>query len=282
MIWASWQGYLNGQGWAFLPRKAFELRDDPEALRQLCHDRIADIGGVFRGKVESIDVLNEPMEHRDLMKVLGEDEIAEWFRRARQADPDATLVLNEAITFEWSAGAQNLVRLARRLDELGAPLDALGIQAHYGVSLTGIDDVYAALNRFAATGKKVQITEFDMPGHDRRLHADYLRDLVTIAFSHPAVTHFVQWGISDASHWRAPEKPGLWDENYRIKPAGEAYRDLVFGSFWTNTEGESDLNGAFEVRGFAGTYKITVVHGDQSREFTVELPVEGATKRVAF
>jgi len=276
MIWASWQGFLNGQGWAFLPRTIFDIRDKPDELRQASYARIKDVGTVFRGQVESIDVLNEPMEHRDLMKVLGEDEIAEWFKLARLTDPGATLVLNEAITFDWSSGADNLVRLAKRLDQLKAPVDALGIQAHYGVNLTGIDDVFIAINRFAATGKSVHITEFDMPGHDLQLHADYVRDFITIVFSHPSVTHFNQWGFSDDHHWRASEQAGLWDRDYNIKPAGEAYRDLVYRQFWTTTEGRSDSKGNYTTRGFAGTYKITVTQDGQAKEITMELPVDGA------
>ena len=281
LIWPSWQGYLTG-GWAYLPRNVFDLRNQPEKLRQTCYDHITDEVSALQGKVVSYDVINEPWANHDIMDKLGEREMAEWFRLARKADPKAKLILNEAITFDWGAGADNLMRIASDLDRQGAPLDALGIQAHYGSWLTPIESVYKSLDRFSSTGKTIEITEFDMEGRDRQLHADYLRDFMTIVFSHPAVTHFILWDFSDDNHWRKEVEPGLWDKDYRIKPAGEAYRDLVFRQFWSNAEGSTNANGVYRTRGFAGIYRIAVTHAGKTVEKTLDLPVTRAETTVTL
>jgi hypothetical protein len=85
-VWPSWKR---------LPAEAAALKDQPDQLRRLVAHRVTSAIGLTRGQVAEWDVVNEPYHNHDLMDVLGEDVIVEWFKLARQADPDIRLFINE-------------------------------------------------------------------------------------------------------------------------------------------------------------------------------------------
>ncbi len=277
IIWPSFHRWGTAQGWDFTPRRIYELRDDPDALRLECEERVTEQVSRLAGMgIESYDVVNEPFNNNDIMRVLGEEVMFDWYRKTRELDPDAILVLNEAAKLEAGAKIDNLIRLSELFDANDVPLDALGVQAHYGISLTSPVHAYETLERLAKTGKDIQISEFDMPGDDQELHADYLRDFMIIVFSHPSVTQFIQWGFTDAAHWRAKDLSGLWNADLEIKPAGEVYRELLFETFWTDESLETNASGVAFERGFLGDYLITIEHEGQVVEKRLSLTSSGS------
>jgi hypothetical protein len=48
-----------------------------------------------RGRFTDWDVINEPFAHRDLMEILGDEVMVEWFKAAREADPEVKLLIEE-------------------------------------------------------------------------------------------------------------------------------------------------------------------------------------------
>ncbi len=50
--------------------------------------------------------------------------------------------------------------------------------------------------------KHLTVTEYDLQTLDDQLHADHLRDMLTMAFSHPQMTGFVIWGFWENRHWK--------------------------------------------------------------------------------
>ena len=84
---------------------------------------------------------------------------------------------------------------ARFLLDSGAPITGLGMQGHFGASPTSMATVKRVLDRYAALGLSIRITEFDVNTADEALQADYTRDFLTMVFSHPAVTGFQMWGF---------------------------------------------------------------------------------------
>ena len=119
----------------------------------------------------------------------------------------------------------------------------------------------------------MMITEFDMETSDPALHADFTRDLMTLAFSHPSVEGFVFWGF-----WEGRQSiPGaaMYDENWTTKPAGEIYRDLVLGRWWTDDVALTNVDGELLTRAFLGDYVITARKNDLSASKTLNLGRDG-------
>lgn len=270
--------------WPMTPPRLRQLAHDPDALRAEVRDHIRDEAGALRGRLGEWDVVNEPYTHHDLLDVLGDAVMADWFREARQADPNARLFINDfgilsggGADTAHQAHYENTIRdLVRR----GAPFDGIGFQGHFGAVLTSPDKLLHLLDRYAVFGKSLQITEFDVTTDDEALQADYTRDLMTTVFSHPSFDGFVMWGFWEKAHWR-PQAAMLRTDG-SLKPNGHAYLDLVRGQWWTDVEGRTDAQGAFQTRGFLGDYEVAATHEGETKSTILTLPKEGTRAEIVL
>jgi GH35 family endo-1,4-beta-xylanase len=256
-------------GWNNLPAAIRDLRgtaqQDEIPARTLAH--IADIGGATRDLVQEWDVLNEPYTNHDLMDVFGPGIQVDWFKAARAAHPTAPLFLNDYSNHDAGLDAGHVAHFeatARYLREQGAPLGGLGLQAHIGGSPSPPPNVLAVLDRYAAFGLPVRFTEFDISTDDEELQADYTRDFLTLAYSHPTVVGVQLWGFWERAHWipRAAMFRADWSE----KPNARVWKSLVLDQWRTRAGGTTDAEGRWRGRGFHGEYVVTVEHGGRSYE----------------
>lgn len=264
-------------GWKNLPRSLKALESDPAKLRAAVKQHVRELVSEMKGKLIHWDVLNEPFDNHDLMDRFGNEVMVEWFKEARAVDPKALLFINDYAILSGGGGTtahrDHYEKTIRFLVERGTPFDAIGMQGHFGSALTAPEDMLQILDRFAKLGKRIWITEYDIDIPDEALAARFTHDFYTTLFSHPAVDGIVMWGFWDGSHWH--KNAPLYREDWSLKPAGQAYRDLVLGAFRTNVTGRSDAAGAFRTRAFLGSYEITVSAAGKSK--TVKLDVGQAT-----
>ncbi len=275
----------------FLPTDIAEelSQDNPDlaAIQQRLRERITEIMQYpgIRNEIKEWDVTNEPLHEGELYEALignlgytsRADILADWMRWAQEADSTTGLFLNEYDI--WTNNPfyrSEYKKLAEEILAQGAPLTGLGVQGHMGSTLTPIESLYAILEDLAITGLDLSITEYDAADiDDDSLSAAYLRDAMTIAFSHPSVTSFIMWGFWDGNHWLG-DAP-LFYEDWTPKPAYYEYVDLVFDQWWTDEAGKSDSEGQYAVRGFLGEYDINVVIGKDTVTQTATLTKEGTT-----
>jgi endo-1,4-beta-xylanase len=265
----------------FLPDDVTKLREDPAALRLRIRDHIRETMTAFRGRVALWDVLNEPVNNFEpwMKTALGPAVMGEWFETARESDPRAKLILNDYAML--SGGARNprrvdeLEEILRSLLENDVPIDGIGEQAHFDTTLIAPEKMLKTLDRFARLGLPIEITEFDIASSDDALRADYTRDFMLAAFSHPSITGITIWGFWAGNHWK-PEA-ALWNRDWSIRPNGQAFVDLVTKEWWTEASGKSTAAGVFETRGFLGEYEVHVRSGGVSRKVIVQLPANGLT-----
>lgn len=268
LVWPSWH---------FLPKDLQSLKDNPAALRKRVDDHITDEVSALKGRCVEWDVVNELYANHNLTDVLGKDALLEWYRLAHQADPGARLYINDYDTIE-SGRADNPHTYAYQEAILyllahGAPLSGAGIQSHFGWSLPSPTSVLNGLDRFGALGIDLEITEYDVDVTDEQLQADYTRDYMTLAFSHPSVTGFLSWGFWEGQHWK-PEA-AYFRKDWSIKPAGQAWIDLVTKKWWTKASGQTDAQGSYKTRGFFGEYVVTVSKGDKTKTMGYRLKRQG-------
>jgi endo-1,4-beta-xylanase len=167
------------------------------------------------------------------------------------------------------------LRIISDLIEAGAPLDGIGMQGHFGWYLTPPARVIEILDRFGATSKDLQITEFDVDVSDLQLQADYTRDFLTAVFSHPAIKGFLMWGFWEGRHWKP--QAAMYRRDWTPKPNADAFNDLVFHKWWTNADGYTDDGGQYTVRGFLGEYEVQVLYGETSITLPARLDSGGRT-----
>lgn len=269
--------------WEWMPDEAQQLQNDPGALQSLIEARIADVAGRtgIKGRLRDWDVLNEPAHLTDVAQVFagqagyptGEEIYAEWFKQAATVDPAAKLFINEYSVISSSGldlGIQDRYQeIIELIESNGGRIDGIGVQGHFGLPLTPPEVVYEILDQFAATGKELSITEYDAVGVPEDLAADYMRDLLTIAFSHPSMSSFLMWGFWDGAHWK--DDAPIFRTDWSLKPSGQAFFDLVFNTWWTQANTTTDVTGASTLRAFHGTHAINVSFEGTDVSTTVEL-----------
>ena len=224
----------------------------------------------LKGKMVEWDVLNEIVSNRHLEGKFvgtpgyptGRELYKEIFDKAKEEEPNATLFLNDFVTLSTQSGPNTELyeRLREFLSELidaGAPVEALGFQGHIGGFPNSIYDVQETLDNFYNEyGLPAKVTEFDLPDAvSEELAADYLRDFMTMIYSHPSMEGFLTWSFWDGATYINPGA-NLFRQDWSRTPAGDAYVDLLFNEWWT----EEDLqivNGTASADAYKGTYEIS-------------------------
>jgi GH35 family endo-1,4-beta-xylanase len=266
-------------GWSRMPSDVQKLADHPEALRNRVLDHVTDELDATRGQLVEWDVINEPYSNTDLQKILGDEEMAQWFKRAREVEPWAALYINDYSILTNGgmdkAHQEHYFNTIAKLIEWGAPLDGIGMQGHFGAHLTAPVTLWRILDRYTALGKQIQITEFDIDIDDEATQAAYTRDFMTAVFAHPSVSGFMMWGFWEGRHWKP--KAAMFRKDWSLKPNAEAFYDLVFREWWTDAAGRTSEAGVYKVRGFKGDYEVHVRRGDAVASTTASVDWKPAT-----
>jgi endo-1,4-beta-xylanase len=167
--------------------------------------------------IDYIEVVNEPLHdpprrrnESDLasgnyIEALGGDGTTGWdwivnaFRMAREYFPDAKLVLNEyGVTNSDEATASYLEII--RLLQAENLIDVVAVQAHSFSTTVDASVTKANLDRLAATGLPLMVTEMDIDGPSDEVQLSEYRRIFPTFWEHPSVIGITMWG------WR----PGMW------------------------------------------------------------------------
>jgi endo-1,4-beta-xylanase len=217
----------------------------PADLRIAVERHIRNAAGHFRGRVHAWDVVNEAVADdgqglRDTVfrQKLGDSYIADAFRAARAADPQARLFYNDYGGEGLSAKANRIYDLVRDLLAAGVPIDGVGLQMHISANNRPSDASIAAnMRRLADLGLTVHISEMDVrvnsvPGSQQtRLEAQRAayHDVVRICVLEPRCEAVTFWGFTDAHTWISGDSPLLFDTAYQPKPAYTGVLDALRG-----------------------------------------------------
>jgi endo-1,4-beta-xylanase len=187
-------------------------------------DHIRRLVGRYAGKVQSWDVVNEPIwpDHgkpgglRDgiWLKTLGERYIDIAFHAAHAADPKALLVVNEAGT-EGNTPLSHkrrecLLALIDRLKRDGVPVQAVGLECHFSTRPRWDPADFAQyLGELSRRGLKILISELDVndaaepseiAARDAAVASVY-HELLSTALRNPSVIAVLTWELSDKYSW---------------------------------------------------------------------------------
>lgn len=236
------------------PRWFFQGPDGQPAGRELALARlrqhIAAVVGHYKGRVKQWDVVNEAISDapgQELrpspwLRAIGEDYIAEAFRAAHAADPDALLSYND-YGIERRDKRRKALQLLKALIGQKVPVHAVGIQGHWRLETLDLMEVEEAIKEFAGLGLKVMITELDLSVLPARYQgADVARTERPNEEQRAAMNPYTQ-GLPDAVAQKQAER-------YRQAFAMFLRHQDVIGrvTFWGTDDGHSWLNN-FPVRG---------------------------------
>ncbi|MEM6333242.1 MAG: endo-1,4-beta-xylanase [Planctomycetota bacterium] len=257
--------------WGFTDYRA-EFDADRSTLEERLIAEAAERAEYFGDRVVDWDVINHTAgwyRNWAWRNRTGEPDFGvEWVKRLRKVVPEhVEFYFNEGNILSSNGDrADAYFEVTTAHLDGGAPIDGVGFMGHFKVdSKSGEFDTgpltpparqYEIMDRFANLGLDLKVTEFDVDaGTDEQLQADFLRDSMIVAFSHPSMKAFVMWGFWEAKHWRPAA--ALTRRDGSIKPAGQAYLDLVFDAWWTDEEVATSSEGTIEILAFYGDYTLT-------------------------
>jgi len=220
-----------------LPRWVSESVTTEDALLKLVTEHVSTIVGHYRGKIAKWDVANEVIDDaqgmRDTLfyRLSGTEFLSTAFRAAHEADADALLYLNDYSVEAINPKSNRLYELCKALLAQGVPLHGVGLQAHWDLDdLPSMSSVRKNIERFAALGLKVDITELDIrmkgaPTPERlRVQAEAYAALVRVVLDTEGSDSITVWGVDDGHSW-VPQWMSsygsalLLDGKYRAKQA---------------------------------------------------------------
>jgi endo-1,4-beta-xylanase len=206
-------------------------------LRVAFENHIRSVAEHFRGRVYAWDVVNEAVADdgsglRDTVfrQKLGDQYIADAFRIARQADPQALLFYNDYGGEGLNQKSNRIFELVQNLRAQGVPIDGVGLQMHITASNPpSTASVASNMQRLAAIGLSVNISEMDVRVRDLpaqtklETQRSVYRSIAAVCVAEPRCDGITFWGFTDAYSWIdaqfGADDPLLFDEQYGAKPA---------------------------------------------------------------
>jgi endo-1,4-beta-xylanase len=233
--------------------------------RKMLVDHIRTVGGRYKGKIHSWDVVNEaiwiPDNRPDGLRssspwfeMLGPGYIDLAFRTAREVDPNALLTYNDySIEYDNDEDGKKraaVLALIRRMKADGVPLDALGIQSHIkaGGTVGFHQGLRELIDGAKALGLQVFLTELDVNddavatediAERDKIVAEVYRSYLETALEGPEVKAVLTWGATDRNTWlnkgtkfrkQHPDRlqrPLPFDADYAPTPAFFALRQAL-------------------------------------------------------
>jgi len=264
-------------GWKNLPKFLHQYENDPAQLHEEVQRHLRELAAATEGSLMHWDVVNEPFDNHDILDILGPEVMVDWFNEVRAAEPSSKLFINDYAILSGGGGTtphrDHYEKTIKMLVDKGAPLDGIGMQAHFNDLLTSPDDMLATLDRYAKYGVPIWVTEFDVGIDDEEVSGKFTRDFYTTLFSHPSVEGIVMWGFWDGSHWM--NNAAMYRRDWSLKPSGEAIRELLLKTWCTDTTGTTDAQGTFITCGFLGDYVIQVSAAGKTKSFNAQLKTGG-------
>lgn len=248
-----------------------------ELLFERLRAHVSTVVGHYKGRVQAWDVVNEAMmddgrlrtneEEREDQRspwygIAQERYIAEAFRAANEADPDAKLFYNDY--YDWiPVKHQAIYEMLRGLLEQGVPVHGVGVQTHVNIEQSPVEtspgftqspeNLEAAIALYSSLGLEVHVTEMDMSVYVQGVpyapemfyntstfttelaerQGERYRAFFDVFRRHAdTIGNVTFWGVADDNSWLSEFSSGrqdfplLFDRNHQPKPAFFAITDF--------------------------------------------------------
>ena len=230
-----------------------------EALHAAMLRHITNEVSHWKGRISQWDVLNEAfadgrgggLRHDSPFTALGPTFIDDAFRTAHEADPAAQLFYNDYELEDLGTPKTEAVyQMVRRLKAAGVPIGGVGFQMHVDPRhWPAAVVIRQTMERFAALGLAVEITEMDVPLGEmkgdlpQRLEQQkrLTHDIVAACVAVSACSGVTFWGVTDRYSWlnapqwarlfgRGPHRPLPFDGAYGAKPMAAGIAAALAGN----------------------------------------------------
>ncbi|WP_373233260.1 endo-1,4-beta-xylanase [Cohnella sp.] len=123
----------------------------------------------YKEDIYAWDVVNEVITDEESvalrstkwLDIAGPSYIAKAFEYAHEADPKALLFYND-YNESNPLKRDKIYNLVKSLLDQGVPIHGVGLQAHWNLYDPGLNDIRAAIEKYASLGLRLQLTELDV------------------------------------------------------------------------------------------------------------------------
>ena len=205
--------------------KWFGFIEDHREVEKVMQQHISAVTGRYPGAY-AWDVVNEAISNDYLhveqrlrtdsmwFESLGPTYIEKAFFYAREScSPETLLFMNDfavaSMTGPYGLKSQHFYDVLADLKRRQVPVDGAGLQLHIGTNYAWVAGVAANMERLAALGLHVHMTEVDVrvpegqpwSFEEETKQAEVYAALLQACLSQPACTSFVVWGFDDRRSW---------------------------------------------------------------------------------
>lgn len=200
-----------------MPRWMQDLPTDSAQERQASAvallDYVTTVVTHFRGRLDSLDVVNEPFDvdqGTDLQeniwyRVFGPTYPVVVSQAVHDADPDVRQFINENGADVPGSRQDALLQLALDTNEQGGHIDGVGLQAHVyhlGTDAISADDLETTLDTFGDSGLLVRISENDVTDSEGQdAQAEQYATVFATCLHSEACVSYTTWGVDDRYDW---------------------------------------------------------------------------------
>jgi endo-1,4-beta-xylanase len=141
--------------------------EDKEEMTKQFENHINTIVRRYKGRIDGWDVVNEALNEDGtlresvFLKVLGKDYLTMAFKLAEAADPEAELYYND-YNIEQPAKREGCIKMLKEIMANGGKIDGVGIQGHWSIKGTPIEEIEKSILAYSELGLKVMFTEVDL------------------------------------------------------------------------------------------------------------------------
>ena len=245
----------------------------PDVVRNAIRTGIEATASELEEHVNAWYVVDKPRDNQNSLDLLGLQELAGWFQLIQSVAPDAELALSESEILAGDRMAEYGTLLGNLISE-GAPISRVGVEGRFGAQPPPIQVLIDRLDQLAGFDLPLVVTGFDMVTDDEQLRQDFMRDFLTLAFSHPSVE-----GFFFRHYWEDDSErdaTAIYRQDGTVSSIGNIYRNLVLDRWWTDVVERSDAEGALTSRVFLGDYTISARKDGQTGSATLSLGPDGA------
>lgn len=233
--------YSQVPGWLTSDGRKNSNNFSRERLLGIMNSHIDAVVGHYKGRVREWDVVNECLDDNqsvvrdnpDAFALrtsvwslgIGDDYVAEAFRRAHKADPDARLYINDyGVEFMGDPKSEALYNLVRSLVNQNVPIHGVGLQCHITTGEVRASQLIANIKRYKDLGLDCIITELDIAQADpkaanaKEVQARDYGIVLNAALSQSNCPTVMIWGVKDNDSWRQ-NNPLLFDSSLNPKDA---------------------------------------------------------------
>jgi endo-1,4-beta-xylanase len=234
----------------WLPNWLVNGNYNQQQLMDIMHNHIMTVGQHYAGHIAEWTVVNEAFTRSEHLYNLhdwwadhtgGDGYIDSAFRWARQADPRSKLILNDFHNETINQTSNAMYDYIKAALGRGVPIDGIGMQMHLdGVSPPSKQAVIENMQRFAALGVGVYVTEFDvnMSGAKGRVEQKNQQegkvyyDMIRACIESKVCHSFAFLGITDKETWynyvgASNAMPLMFDKKYQPKPSYYSVRSAL-------------------------------------------------------